>query len=129
MAREPADRYLSAEAMGIDLTDWLSRQSGPVSAQDIERFVKGLFGRRAEEMRQAIDEAHRVARNLREQGADRPRGTPLIPRETLDEIAGLVPDPVQTRGVASNRRHGSWGWLWLVFFAAGIGFIWFFGRR
>jgi len=129
MARNPEDRYQTAGAMGLELTDWLAGQSGPVTEADIRHFMTGLFGRRAQEMRQSIDLAHQTARAHREPAVDSAPGVPLIPRETLDEIAGLVPDPAQSRGVASNRRHGAWWWLWLLFFAAGIGFVWFFGRR
>ncbi len=129
MARSPEDRYPSAGALGEALTEWLANQSGPVMEADIHRFMMSLFGRRADEMRQAIDQAHAAARAHREALVGAPVGVPLIPRETLDEIAGLVPDPARSKGVVSTRGRGIWGWIWFIFFAAGIGFVWFFGRR
>jgi len=129
MARSPADRYPSARRLGADLTHWLAVQSGPVGEDVIGDFMASLFAKRAAEMRKAIDSAHEMALADRAGARASPPPVSLIPSEMLDEIAGLVPDPAQTRGVSSNRARGVWGWIWVLFLAAAVAFVWFVGRR
>ena len=129
MTRSPADRYPSARDLGADLTDWLAAQSGPVGDRVIGDFMASLFAKRAAEMRKAIDSAHAAVLADRQGATDSLPRVSLIPSETLDEIAGLVPDPAQTPGVSSNRARGVWGWLWLLLLAAGVALVWFVGRR